>query len=201
MPPKELLPWPNQLQVLSRRINWLKSIREWQSEFVGTLTGAPAAAAGRSCVAAGGCTLLVQRGTARQLGSCAAPVWHYWELRLQDWARLVSSLWLACAPTAAAHCCPQPSATMVSIYNHDVQQPPSTSHYSMCAASEFVECVTDDLLGQSVFVFTPSGEVRRLFRSRSQMHAINSSPASFVAAMCGPASFMAAARGVKRCLC
>ena len=27
-------------QVLSRRINWLKSIREWQSEFVGTLTGA-----------------------------------------------------------------------------------------------------------------------------------------------------------------
>jgi hypothetical protein len=26
-------------QVLSRRINWLKSIREWQSEFVGTLTG------------------------------------------------------------------------------------------------------------------------------------------------------------------
>lgn len=27
------------------------------------------------------------------------------------------------------------------------------------AASEFVECVTDDLLGQSVFVFTPSGEV------------------------------------------
>ncbi|EFN51639.1 hypothetical protein CHLNCDRAFT_59198 [Chlorella variabilis] len=54
-------------QVLSRRINWLKSIREWQSEFVGTLT-----------------------------------------------------------------------------------------------ASEFVECVTDDLLGQSVFVFTPSGEVVRL---------------------------------------
>ena len=31
-----------------------------------------------------------------------------------------------------------------------------------CAASEFVECVTDDLLGQSVFVFTPSGEVVRL---------------------------------------
>ena len=26
-------------QVLSRRINWLKSIREWQEEFVGTLTG------------------------------------------------------------------------------------------------------------------------------------------------------------------
>ncbi|KAI3424289.1 hypothetical protein D9Q98_009844 [Chlorella vulgaris] len=54
-------------KVLSRRINWLKSIREWQSEFVGTLT-----------------------------------------------------------------------------------------------ASEFVECVTDDLLGQSVFVFTPSGDVVRL---------------------------------------
>lgn len=35
----------NQLQVLSRRINWLKSIREWQSEFVGTLTGALGAAA------------------------------------------------------------------------------------------------------------------------------------------------------------
>lgn len=34
------------------------------------------------------------------------------------------------------------------------------------AASEFVECVTDDLLGQSVFVFTPSGEVVRLPKVR-----------------------------------
>lgn len=54
-------------QIMSRRINWLNSIRQWQEEFVGTLT-----------------------------------------------------------------------------------------------AQEFVACVTDDLLGQGVFVFTPSGQVMRL---------------------------------------
>jgi hypothetical protein len=56
-------------QTMSRRINWLNSIRQWQQEFVGTLT-----------------------------------------------------------------------------------------------ASEFVACITDDLLGQGVFVFTPSGQVMRLPR-------------------------------------
>ena len=42
-------------QVLSRRINWLKSIREWQAEFVGMLTGAylqEAVAGGGGCRAA-----------------------------------------------------------------------------------------------------------------------------------------------------
>jgi (p)ppGpp synthase/HD superfamily hydrolase len=39
-------------------------------------------------------------------------------------------------------------------------------HLRSAAASEFVECVTDDLLGQSVFVFTPSGEVVRLPKVR-----------------------------------
>lgn len=80
------------------------------------------------------------------------------------------------------------------------------------AASEFVECVTDDLLGQSVFVFTPSGEVRlssnesfalciqsvsvftpsgevrRLFLS--QLHALGSPLL--------PCNLAAAVRGVKR---
>ena len=30
------------------------------------------------------------------------------------------------------------------------------------SAREFVDCITDDLLGQGVFVFTPSGAVMRL---------------------------------------
>lgn len=30
------------------------------------------------------------------------------------------------------------------------------------SAREFVDCITDDLLGRGVFVFTPSGEVMRL---------------------------------------
>lgn len=34
------------------------------------------------------------------------------------------------------------------------------------SASEFVDCVTDDLLGQGVFVFTPSGDLMRLPKVR-----------------------------------
>lgn len=30
------------------------------------------------------------------------------------------------------------------------------------SAREFVDCILDDLLGQSVFVFTPSGDLLRL---------------------------------------
>ena len=30
------------------------------------------------------------------------------------------------------------------------------------SAREFVDCITDDLLGRGVFVFTPSGEIMRL---------------------------------------
>ena len=30
------------------------------------------------------------------------------------------------------------------------------------SAREFVDCITDDLLGRGVFVFTPSGQVMRL---------------------------------------
>ena len=35
------------------------------------------------------------------------------------------------------------------------------------SAREFVDCVTDDLLGRGVFVFTPSGEVMRLPKVRA----------------------------------
>ena len=34
------------------------------------------------------------------------------------------------------------------------------------SAREFVDCITDDLLGRGVFVFTPSGEVMRLPKVR-----------------------------------
>ena len=34
------------------------------------------------------------------------------------------------------------------------------------SAREFVDCITDDLLGQGVFVFTPSGAVMRLPKVR-----------------------------------
>lgn len=35
------------------------------------------------------------------------------------------------------------------------------------SAREFVDCITDDLLGRGVFVFTPSGEVMRLPKVRA----------------------------------
>ena len=34
------------------------------------------------------------------------------------------------------------------------------------SAREFVDCITDDLLGRGVFVFTPSGQVMRLPKVR-----------------------------------
>ena len=40
------------------------------------------------------------------------------------------------------------------------------------SAREFVDCITDDLLGQGVFVFTPSGAVMRLPKVR--LHLLGS---------------------------
>ena len=49
------------------------------------------------------------------------------------------------------------------------------------SAREFVDCITDDLLGQGVFVFTPSGAVMRLPKVRqpwakASMLLCNTSP-------------------------
>lgn len=43
------------------------------------------------------------------------------------------------------------------------------------SAREFVDCITDDLLGQGVFVFTPSGAVMRLPKVCSSItyHGLN----------------------------
>jgi hypothetical protein len=119
-------------QVLSRRINWLKSIREWQSEFVGTLTGARPRWA--------------RRVRGRISGAC-----------VHCRARPAG---LPCA-AALRRCCSCSSPALSLHLPAHLPHPPGP------AASEFVECITDDLLGQSVFVFTPSGEVVRLPKVRS----------------------------------
>ncbi len=41
------------------------------------------------------------------------------------------------------------------------------------SAREFVDCITDDLLGRGVFVFTPSGEVMRLPKVRLRCLALH----------------------------
>ncbi len=44
------------------------------------------------------------------------------------------------------------------------------------SAREFVDCITDDLLGRGVFVFTPSGEVMRLPKVRRFTSPSNTLP-------------------------
>ena len=47
------------------------------------------------------------------------------------------------------------------------------------SAREFVDCITDDLLGRGVFVFTPSGQVMRLPKVCPLCPLPSSSPISF----------------------
>ena len=47
------------------------------------------------------------------------------------------------------------------------------------SAREFVDCITDDLLGRGVFVFTPSGQVMRLPKVWPLCSVLSLSPIHF----------------------
>ena len=150
-------------QALSRRINWLNSIRSWQQEFLGMLTGEPGRCCGLGMVVGGvACTQPVSRADAGAVNGVQSGLTagH----RRDPGATLLHE----------CHVCNCPHASLPSFL-------------CLLAASEFVACVTDDLLGQGVFVFTPLGQVMRLPKVSAERAECAGWLPALLSALCLPA--------------